>query len=192
MELKVNGGKAYAYTGGKTFDGSVSEIASSPIVIQGQSEGAVEFSVKVVLASPPEAVRPGMSVSGEIQTGEHADVVAIPVQALVLQGLADRVAKAENDARERTVSTEVKKAAKDPKQKDVEGVYLVDGDKAKFVAVKTGLQGDLMIEISEGIKPGDTIVTGPFRTLRTLKDGDAVRKEELDKRKGPGGSEKKG
>ena len=54
-----------------------------------------------------------------------------------------------------------------------------------FSKVKTGIAGELMIEVTEGPKPGQEIVTGPFKVLRQVKDGDRVIIEkEGDKKKG--------
>jgi HlyD family secretion protein len=157
----------------RTFSGTVTEIASSPIVRQGQSNPAVEFSVKVVIVDPSPEIRPGFSVSGAIETGEQKGVVAIPVQALVVQDMAEKTAKSE--AAEEEVSTRIE--SKKPAARDIEGVFKVEEGKVRFVAVKTGLQGELVIEITEGLKEGDQIFTGPFRTLRALKEGDLVRPE---------------
>jgi HlyD family secretion protein len=52
-----------------------------------------------------------------------------------------------------------------------------------FVPVKTGLTGELQIEITEGLKPGVVVVTGPFKTLRTIKEGDRVRSMSEERRK---------
>lgn len=49
--------------------------------------------------------------------------------------------------------------------------------KVQFEPVTVGISGDTDIEILSGIKPGTDIVTGSFKTLRTLKDGDAVKKD---------------
>ncbi len=51
-----------------------------------------------------------------------------------------------------------------------EGVFVVDKGKAVFRAVKTGIMGENDIEILEGIKEGDEIVTGPYKSLRTLRN----------------------
>jgi len=163
---------------GKTFDGIISEIGSSPIVKAGSSQEAVEFSVKIAFKSPPEGIRPGYSVSAEIETGERRGVIAIPVQALVVQDLAEKTA---NDEKKDDDSSSTTTKKTPHRTNDVEGVFRIDLGKARFVPVKTGLQGELNIEISEGLKDGEKIVTGPFRILRTLKDGDAIRPEDKPK-----------
>ena len=177
----------------KTFEGVISEIGSSPISgnsLTGSTSGAVEFSVKIALKNPPADIRPGFSVSADIETGRRTNVVAIPVQALVVQDLAKKVASQEKKDGD-VLSTEMKKGPEGPSaRRDVEGVYRVDGDKAKFVAVKTGLQGELNVEILEGLKPGEKIITGPFRILRTLNDGDLIREEDQKKKDGKKPEEK--
>ena len=57
----------------------------------------------------------------------------------------------------------------------------MEGGKAKFVAVKTGLMGELNVEVTEGLKGGESVVTGPFRTLRDLKGGETVRVDKTRK-----------
>ena len=53
-------------------------------------------------------------------------------------------------------------------------MYLVEDGKAAFRAVKTGLLGELDVEVQEGLEGGETLITGPFKALRSLKPGDAV------------------
>ena len=83
------------------------------------------------------------------------------------------------------------KAGETPKPgapRDEEGVWLFDGPgKAKFLPVKTGLLGDLNVEVLDGLKGGETVITGPFRILRDLKGGELVREEKSKKK-----DEKKG
>jgi HlyD family secretion protein len=145
----------------KTFTGLVTEVGSSPIPLTagggGGSTSAVNFEVKIQLENPPPGVRPGFSASAEIVTGTRSKVIAIPIQALVVR----------------------EKPGKGPgKPQDEEGVFLADSGKAKFVPVKTGLSGDSSIEIVIGLKPGQQIISGPFRALREIKDGAKVKEQK--------------
>ena len=45
---------------------------------------------------------------------------------------------------------------------------------AAFRSVKTGIMGEMNIEIVSGLKQGEQIVTGTFQTLRELKDGEKI------------------
>lgn len=148
------------------FDGSVREVGSSPIRPGSEaatrtgsvSSEAIDFEVKVVLADPPEGVRPGFSVSAEIETGSATGVPVVPIQALVTR---DQPGGEGGAPAGETAEVE-------------EGVYLLEDGKVRFVRVETGLSGSLEVEIVSGVEAGQEIVTGPFRALRELHDGDQV------------------
>jgi len=142
----------------REFDGAVSEIASSPLqkTSVGSASEAIDFEVKIRLASPPQFLKPGLSCSAAITTGEKESVLSVPIQALALR----------EKERSRTTAGE--------KPKDEEGVFIVEGGKARFVPVTTGMTGELDIEVASGLRGGEEVVIGPFKTLREMKDGDPV------------------
>jgi len=146
----------------KTFDGVVTEVGSSPMTEQGLGGGteAINFEVKIQLNNPPAGVRPGFSASADIITGTRSKSLAIPIQALVVRE---------------------KPGSAPGKAQEEEGVYLHKDGKVQFVPVKTGLSGDTNIEIVSGLTDGQQIVTGPFRALRDIKDGDKVREQKEEK-----------
>ncbi len=53
-------------------------------------------------------------------------------------------------------------------------VFVVKDGKVRMVEVQTGISDATHVAITSGIRSGDSIVTGPFRTLKKLHDGDAV------------------
>ena len=63
-------------------------------------------------------------------------------------------------------------------RKDTEGVFLIKETKATFIPVKTGIAGDKYFEVLNGLKAGDEVITGPFNSVRDLKEGDTVKPEE--------------
>ncbi len=146
---------------GRSFDAIVTEIGSSPIVVPtatGPANSAgVDFLVKLRVDEPPEGIRPGLSCTAEIITGSVERAVALPIQALVLR---------EKEGGQRG--------------EEEEGVFLLRDGAARFSPVTTGITGELDIQILEGVSSGDTVITGPFRTLRTLEDGDKVLLEEQE------------
>jgi len=150
----------------KTFSGLVTEVGSSPIVRNGGLGGgstteAVNFEVKIQVENPPPDVRPGFSASADIITGTRSKVVAIPIHALIVRE---------------------KPGSSAGKPKDEEGVFLHQDGKATFIPVKTGLSGESSIEILSGLRPGQQIITGPFKALRDINDGSKV-KEQNEKEK---------
>jgi HlyD family secretion protein len=143
----------------QSFAGVVTEVGSSPI--SGTATGstdAIKFKVKVRIKNPPADVKPGLSVQADVLTGFRSQALVVPIQALVVRELEHRpgVPLAPNAPREQ------------------EGVYLMDGGKARFEPVRTGLMGDLSVEVRGGLAGGETLITGPFRALRALRPGDAV------------------
>jgi HlyD family secretion protein len=112
----------------------------------------------VRIKNPPADVKPGLSVQADILTGFRSQALVVPIQALVVREIEHRpgVPPPPNAPREQ------------------EGVYLVDGGKARFEPVRTGLMGDLSVEVRGGLAGGETLITGPFRALRALRPGDAV------------------
>jgi len=153
----------------RTFDGTVTEVGGSPIAITGTQNEAIKFKVKIQLKSPPTGVKPGLSVQADILTGFRADALVVPLQALVIRDVERKPGE--------------KPKAEAPREE--EGVYLMEGGKARFVPIKTGLLGELSTEVLEGLKGGETLITGPFKALRSLKPGDGV-KVEKPKKDAPG------
>jgi HlyD family secretion protein len=150
----------------KTFDGVVTEVGNSPInTMPGVQNVAIKFKVKVRIKNPPNGIKPGLSVQADILTGFRPKVLTVPLQALVVR-----------DAEERKPGDPL--PATPPKEQ--EGVYLVESGKAVFKPITTGLLGELAVEVTEGLAGGETLITGPFRELRSLKPGDAVREAKPD------------
>jgi HlyD family secretion protein len=61
------------------------------------------------------------------------------------------------------------------KREEVEGVFLMKDGKAAFVVVKTGIAGERYLEVLDGLKEGDQVITGPFDSVRGMYEGDPVR-----------------
>lgn len=157
----------------KTFDGLVTEVGNSPInTAQGVQNEAIKFKVKVQLKNPPPGIKPGLSVQADILTGFRAKALTVPLQALVVRD-AEK-GKAGDPA-----------PAGPPKEQ--EGVYLIENGKAVFKPITTGLLGELAVEVTDGLKEGETLITGPFKELRTLKPGDLVREAKPDEAAPPRG-----
>ena len=65
---------------------------------------------------------------------------------------------------------------KDKNQKeDVQGIFVIRNKKAEFVPVTTGITGTSDIEVLDGLKEGDEVITGSYKILRTLRSGSSVK-----------------
>jgi HlyD family secretion protein len=166
---------------GKVFKGHVTLVGDQAIlrstgIATSQStsgtEEAKDFKVVITLDNPSDELRPGLSTTAKITTAHKTAVLSLPIQALTMHSPdADKPAG--------TVSAGAKPAPAE------QGVFVVQKDKsgkprAKFVPVKTGITGATDIEVISGLSQGDEVVTGPFKTLRILKDN-ALIKRDTDK-----------
>ena len=145
----------------QTFEAVVTEVGGSPILRTNLNE-AIKFKVKVQMKNPPATIKPGLSAQAEISTGSRENAVAVPIQALVMKEIKPKDGE----------------KPKPGAPKEEEGVFVLEGGKARFSPVKTGLLGELNVEVLEGLKGGERVVTGPFRTLRDLKGGEPLRVEK--------------
>jgi HlyD family secretion protein len=144
------------------------------------TEEAKDFKVVVTLDAPSNELRPGLSTTAKITTAHKPNVLSLPIQALTMV-----------DPKADTAKSGVQ-AASAAKSTPVQGVYVLDKDKngklrAKFVPVTTGITGSTDIEALSGLKEGDEIVIGPYKTLRGLKPN-ALVKRDTTKPATPGGS----
>ena len=142
----------------KEYLGHVAEIGSSAAVRQGAGSGIRYFKVKVAIDDPDDRLRPGMTSQVAIVTSTVGNAVAVPIQAVV-----DRVPGSKKNPDEEDEDT--------PKKKYV---LVAKNGKVKLVEVTTGISDATQVAIVSGVKTGDPVVTGPFRTLKKLKDGDSV------------------
>ncbi len=145
----------------QTFKGQVTEVGGSPMLKLSSNE-ATKFKVKVWIKDPPLTIKPGLSAQADIYTGSREQALAIPFQSLVMREIKLKPGEVRQPGAAR----------------EEEGLFISEGGKAKFLAVKTGLMGDLSVEVVSGLKGGETLITGPNRILRDLKGGEKVRAEK--------------
>jgi HlyD family secretion protein len=158
----------------KLYHGVVTEVGSSGYSRPAQPD-VTFFKVKLLLSDADDQLRSGMSVRAEIQTKANKETLVVPVQAVV-----DRAPL---------------KSDKDTDKKDtaevVKVVFVIEDGKARQRTVRTGITDEAHVEILDGVKAGEKVATGPYRSLRDLKDGDVVQigKPGDDQPKGakPGG-----
>ena len=126
--------------------------------------------------------RPGMSASADIQTKTQQNVLSVPINAVTTRDKNDSM-KTKTTTKKKDDDAAIK--AKNPTMDDLEVVVFVKDkdDKVKKVKVKTGIQDINNIEITEGLKEGDEVITGPYVVVsKTLKNGTEVKvvdKKEL-------------
>jgi HlyD family secretion protein len=169
----------------KVFHGTVSEIGDNAIVRSSgvstsqqttASEEAKDFKVVVNLQDAPMDLRPGLSTTAKITTATRTNALALPIQALTLRSKA-QIEQQNNPPGSVHAAAPAPKevASKGKKEDDVQGVFVIRNKKAVFVPVSTGITGTTDIEVLDGLKDGDEVITGSYKVLRTLRPGSSVK-----------------
>ena len=162
----------------QSLKGTVSEISSSAnTAASGTTEQKTEFEIKIGITNPPKTLRPGMTTSADIVTNTNPQALSVPLQCVALRTVDQLVRKGEKrkDA-----------AARFKPDRDgfVEVVFVIENGKAVARQVRTGIQSDESIEILDGLKDGEEVVSGSYRAIsKDLENGAVVR---INNEKQPG------
>ena len=176
---------------GRIFKGRITEVGDQALlrttgIATSQSttgtEEAKDFKVVVTLdnisGQNNDDLRPGLSATAKIKTAEAREAVVLPLAALVSRNSAAEAVLAQNNgkAAEDSTSAPVNKNAT-----KAQGVYVLRSENGKlrayFRPVQTGITGSTDIQVTSGLQPGDEVVTGKYKILRTLASGTAVKRD---------------
>jgi HlyD family secretion protein len=182
----------------QTLKGHVTEIGNSALTKSGltatqttNTQEAKDFKVVVMIDNPPTGLRPGLSCTARITTASKKNVLAVPIQAVTIRDMNDvQEQEMKLKSKEKRPGTTGAQAAPvtnpagttsgGPKKKnEVQGVFVVSKDnRAMFRQVQTGITGQTDIEVTGGLEEGEKIVTGNYKTLRTIKSTTPVKEEK--------------
>jgi HlyD family secretion protein len=166
----------------KHFKGIVTSISNSASSTLTTNQ-VTNFKVKVrilkesyqdLLVGKPASYspfRPGMTATVDVVTERKEKIIGIPISSVVVKSDTTAV---KNLGIEDPKAEENK--IKQTSNKKFECVFLKVGDKAKIRIIKTGIQDDTNIEVTQGLKPGDVVIVGPYNTVtKELQSGDKVK-----------------
>jgi HlyD family secretion protein len=156
--------------------GAVSDISSSANVsAAGSSQQKTEFEIKIAITDPPKTLRPGMTATADIVTNTNPKALSVPIQSVALRTVDQLLKKGEKrkDAEARF---------KPDKDGFVEVVFVVENGHAVAHQVKTGIQSDERIEILDGLKEGEDVVSGSYRAISKDLDNGALVRVNNEKR----------
>ena len=163
------------------FKGVVTEIGNNAILRStgvstaqstSSSQEAKDFKVVVTIQDPPTNLLPGLSTTARITTASRTNSLAIPIQALTVRQRSELAPEKKSKEAEVQAATLTKG---NPKE-ELQGVFVLKNKKeAIFVPVTTGISGTTDIEVTNGLKEGEEIVTGSYKVLRTLRNGANVK-----------------
>lgn len=184
---------------GKVFKGTVTLVGDQALlrstgIATSQSttgtEEAKDFKVVITLSDPSRQLRPGLSCTAKIVTEHKNGVIGIPIQALTLYNPSQDKKGGSGDVQAATLDY----SGANAQSSLVQGVFVARKDshgrlRAHFVPVTTGITGATDIEAVSGLWPGEEVVTGPYLTLRALKEGALLKRDTLQPFAVAGGSQ---
>jgi HlyD family secretion protein len=135
-------------------------------------------------------VRPGFTCTAAITTATRKQVLGVPIQALTVR---ERIVDNEGNIMPEPPAADDGSAripaAPRPgeSRKEFEGVFVANNGRASFVPVKTGIAGEKYFEVLEGLRAGMEVITGPFASVRTLRDGDPINRAQANEEATSGG-----
>jgi HlyD family secretion protein len=162
----------------KTFKGRVIEIGDTALLrssgvaasqSQTSSQEAKDFKVVIALDIPEDMVRPGLSCTAKITTAKEFHVLAIPIQALTVRQ------KGQLEQHKPGQSMPMDPAAQKAAKEEMQGVFVVRAGKAVFHGVTTGITGTTEVQVLNGLKDSDEIITGSYQVIRTIRNDAKVK-----------------
>lgn len=174
--------------------GIVREIASTAGTRNaGTQEEVTNFEVKISIPDHTVVLRPGMSATADIETATVANAVVVPIQSVTVrstesslspeerekQTAAEKARDGGDNRADVTNETLERRKAREQREKLQRVVFVKVGDKVKMQKVDTGIADSTYIEIKNGLKAGDEVVSGSYTAIsRKLKDGMKVQIEK--------------
>ncbi len=198
-----------------SFTGQVTEIGNSPIVTAGTSiqQQGVDFKVVVTIDGTIPKVRPGLSGDADITVATVKNVATIPIQSLTVRrerdlkgwkapgagpaggaktapaGAGASSAQAATAAPDSTGPADTAKAEEG--EKEIEGVFVVKDGRAHFVPVKVGISSQKYFQVLSGLSAGDKVISGNYKAIREVKDGERVKVTAKAEKPGEGKEKEK-
>jgi HlyD family secretion protein len=170
-----------------TFRGVVTEVGNSALRAQvGLGQESVDFKVVVAIEDSIPSIRPGLSASVDIAVAEEKHVLAVPIQCLTVRDperLADERRRGQHKKAEPADSAAADTTDSDDRPREIEGVFVVENGVAHFRQVRVGIAGQSHFVVLSGLAEGDQVVSGPFKTIGELRDGQAVKIKKESERK---------
>jgi HlyD family secretion protein len=158
----------------------------------GTQEEVTNFEVKIRVVDKGVRLRPGMSMTADIETETKQNVLSVPIQSVTTR--APKAEPREGEGGEGGGAVLVRGTGQRPRNesKPKEIVFVVENGVAKAVPVKRGIANDSFVEIVEGVSEEVQVVSGSYKAInRELEDGAKVRVEE-PKRGKPDGPKTEG
>jgi HlyD family secretion protein len=155
----------------------------------GTQEEVTNFEVKMRIVDRDVPLRPGMSMTADIETETKLNVLAVPIQSVTTRAPKMEMKEGEGEPQQAQAAGSTPSVKKKSEMKPKEIVFVVDGGVVKATPVKRGISDDTHVEILDGVSEGTQVVSGSYKAInRELEDGSKVRIEEPKKGEKPKGT----
>jgi HlyD family secretion protein len=163
----------------KTFKGHVTEIGNTAILRSTglaasqsaiSSQEAKDFKVVIAIDNPSQELRPGLSCTAKVTTATRQRALTIPIQSLTVRQKGDLEPEPKDGKKAVQAAAKLDPVAEKAKKEEIQGVFVIQGEKAQYRKVDTGITGATDIEVLNGLKDGDEIITGSYKVIRTLRN----------------------
>lgn len=151
----------------KKFIGLVHEVSYAAQDQDAEQDATVNYSISILIEDTITELKPGMTATSEIITAQLQNIVMIPIQSVVVRPVDQLSSEFRNG--------DGNFGLKDKDQ--TEAVFVVQDGVATLIPVITGVAGEEYIQIRSGLQPGQQVITGPFNSLRELRNGERVESE---------------
>lgn len=151
----------------------------------GTQEEVTNFEVKMRVVDKNLALRPGMSMTADIETETKENVLSVPIQSVTTRAPKSPMGEGQGGGQAEAMPVNSTNGKMKAENKPKEIVFVLDKGVVKAVPVKRGISNDSHVEVVEGLSEGAEVVSGSYKAInRELEDGAKVRVEE-PKKMGP-------
>lgn len=163
-----------------SYAGIVTEVGNSPILSSSVSgQQGVDFKVVITVTETIPDVRPGLSADAEIVAAERTEALSIPIQSLTVRRNKDLKKRGGTGAAAADSSgVDSVSAGDDAGEKEIEGVFVIESGRAVFRSVRVGIASQKHFEVLSGLEEGERVVSGNYRAIRDLRDGQRIKVAE--------------
>ncbi len=146
----------------------------------GTQEEVTNFMVKMRVIDASLSLRPGMSMTADIETETKHEILCVPIQSITTRVPKKEMKEGEQEEQAPVAASTTPKKKEENKAQEI--VFIVDNGEAKSTPVRRGISDDQWIEITSGLKDSVLVVSGSYKAInRELEDGSKVRIEEPKK-----------
>jgi HlyD family secretion protein len=163
------------------FNGIVYEIANTATSRGlGTQDEVTNFQVKIRVLNKEVSLRPGMSMTADIETETKVNVLSVPIQSVTTRAPKEKAKEGEKPKEDENPS---EGGGLSLNEKPIECIFVVEDGKAKMIPVKRGINDEGYVEILQGAVDSAEVISGTYKAInRDLEDGSIVKVENTGKK----------